>query len=169
MVQGHGRCPDDIAYSFYHASGIKRKIPEDWGRSPQRLEEKVSNRMARNDCHHQCCTSHVNAPNFLREQAEPSKTELENRFTIRRGQVLFDGRDLRIGTGAALEITEALVRNFSHVVPFQTLGENSEQREASEKIRTAIARIKRILKAAKIPVIVENRKAEGYVMLPAVK
>ena len=61
-VQGHGRCPDGIAYSFYHASGIKRKIPGDWGRSPQRLEENVSNRMARNDCQHQRCTLRVNAP-----------------------------------------------------------------------------------------------------------
>ena len=47
MVQGHGRCPEGIALSSYHASGLKRKTPDLWGQSPRKPEERVSNRMAR--------------------------------------------------------------------------------------------------------------------------
>ena len=62
MVQGHGRCPDGIALSCYHASGLKRKIPGVWGQSPRKLEEKVSNRIAQHDRQRMCCTSRVNPP-----------------------------------------------------------------------------------------------------------
>jgi len=94
---------------------------------------------------------------------------INERLTFRPGQVLFDGRDLNVGTGAALEILETLVRNFGNLVPFQTLDGNSPQKEASEKIRTAIGRIRRIIKSAKIPVVIDNRKGEGYLMRPSTK
>jgi len=80
---------------------------------------------------------------------------------------LFDDRDLDIGTGAVLDIAEALVENFGHVVPFQELDENSPASEASERIRTAIKRLREAIKSAQIPVVIDNRKAEGYAMLPS--
>jgi len=96
-------------------------------------------------------------------------TDIAKRFTFRPGQVLFDGCDLNVGTGAALNIIKALVDEFGHAVPFQILDGNSPQKEASEKIRTAIGRIRRIIKSAKIPAVIENRKGEGYLMRPSTK
>lgn len=90
---------------------------------------------------------------------------IDKRFTFGPGQVLFDGHDLNVGTGAALDIAKALVENFGHVVTFQELDENSSNKEASEKIRTAIGRLRETIKSAKIPVVIENRKNEGYLML----
>ena len=94
-------------------------------------------------------------------------TDIAKRFTFRPGQVLFDARDLNVGTGTAFEIMKALVEDFGHIVPFQKLDGNSRQKEASEKIRTAIGRLRKILKSAKIPAVIENRKAEGYLMVPS--
>ncbi|MHC4159939.1 MAG: helix-turn-helix domain-containing protein [Planctomycetota bacterium] len=94
---------------------------------------------------------------------------IKERFTFRPGQVLFDNRDVNIGTGAALEIIETLVKNFGHVVPYGKFDANSSQKEASEKIRTAINRIRKKTKSKKIPVIIDNRKSEGYVMLPSAR
>jgi len=97
---------------------------------------------------------------------KPKKTKpIKERFTFRPGQVLFDGNDLDVGTGAALDTAKALIENFDHVVPFQKLDKNSLQKEASEKIRTAIRRLRKTIKSAKIPVKIENRKGDGYVML----
>jgi hypothetical protein len=94
---------------------------------------------------------------------------IDKRFTFGLGQVSFDGRDLNVGTGAAIDIARTLVENFGHVVPFQKLDENSLQREASEKIRTAIRRLRKTIKPARIPVVIENRKAEGYLMLESTR
>jgi hypothetical protein len=105
-----------------------------------------------------------------RSKKKPRKPKpINERLTFGQGQVLFDGRDLNVGTGAALDITKALIEDFGQVVPFQTLDGNSPQKEASEKIRTAIGRIRRIIKSAKIPVVVDNRKGEGYLMRPSTK
>ncbi len=100
-------------------------------------------------------------------QKETKKASpIKKRFTFRQGQVLFDGHDLNVGTGAAPDIAKTLVENFGYVVPFQKLDENSSKKEASEKIRTVIKRLRKIIKSAKIPIVIENRKAEGYLMLP---
>lgn len=113
----------------------------------------------------------------LEEQKDKRRSKKKNqktksigkRFTFRSGQVLLDGHDLNVGTGATLEILKALVKNFSYVVPFQKLDENSSAKEASEKIRTAIGRLRKTLESAKIPVVIENHKGEGYLMLPSTK
>ncbi len=97
---------------------------------------------------------------------KPQKSKpIDKRFTFGLGQVLFDGLDLNIGTGAALDITKALIENFGHVVPFQKLDENSPQIEASEKIRTAIGRLRKTIRSEKIPVVIETRKNVGYLIL----
>jgi len=101
----------------------------------------------------------------LRKEPKP----IEKRFTFRPGQVLFDDHDLNVGTGAALEIIRALVEDFGRVVPFQKLDEISPENEASEKIRTAIGRLQKTINSAKIPVVIKNRKAEGYLMLPSTR
>jgi len=103
-----------------------------------------------------------------KKKIQKSKS-IGKRFTFRSGQVLFDGHDLNVGTGATLEILKALVKNFNYVMPFQKLDENSSAKEASEKIRTAIGRLRKTLESAKIPVVIENRKGEGYLMLPSTK
>ncbi len=90
---------------------------------------------------------------------------IKERFTFRPGQVLFDVRDLNVGTGAVIDIAKALVENFGHVVPFKKLDKNSLDKEASEKIRTAIRRFRKTIKSAKIPVVIKNRKNEGYLIL----
>ncbi len=103
-------------------------------------------------------------------QKETKKASpIKKRFTFRPGQVLFDGHDLNVGTGAAPDIAKTLVENFGYVVPFQKLDENSSKKEASEKIRTVIKRLRKIIKSAKIPIVRENRKAEGYLILPSAK
>ena len=94
---------------------------------------------------------------------------IDKLFTFGPGQVLFDGRDLNVGTGAALDIAKALIENFGRVVPFQKLDENSPKTEASEKIRTAIRRLRKTIKSAGIPIVIDNRKAEGYLILPSTK
>jgi len=108
--------------------------------------------------------------NNRRSKNKPKKSgSINKRFSFRHGQVLFDDHDLNVGAGAALDIIKALVKDFGHVVSFQKLDENSPKREASEKIRTAIGRIRKTIKSAMIPVVIENRKAEGYIMLPLTK
>lgn len=104
-----------------------------------------------------------------RHRSKKNFKSIDKLFTFRPGQVLFDGRDLNVGTGAAIDIVKALIENFGHVVPFQQLDENSPDREASEKIRTAIRRLRKIIKSAGIPVVIENRKAEGYLILTSTK
>jgi hypothetical protein len=94
---------------------------------------------------------------------------IDKRFVFGPGQVSFDGRDLNVGTGAVLDIAKALIENFGHVVPFQKLDENSLKKEASETIRTAIRRLRKTIKSASIPVVIENRKGEGYLILPSTK
>jgi hypothetical protein len=94
---------------------------------------------------------------------------IDKRFTFGPGQVSFDGRDLNVGTGAVIDIARALVENFGHVVPFQQFDENSLEKEASEKIRSAIRRLRKTIKSASIPVVIENRKGEGYLILPSTK
>jgi len=87
-------------------------------------------------------TTAAKQKNKRRSKKKPKKSRpIDKRFTFGPCQVLFDGRDLNVGTGAALDITKALIENFGHVVPFQKLDENSPEREASEKIRTAIRRL----------------------------
>jgi len=96
-------------------------------------------------------------------------TDIAKSFTFRPGQVLFDGHDLNVGTGAALDITKALIEDFGQVVPFKKLDGNSLEKQASEKIRTAIGRIRKAVESAEIPVVVDNRKGEGYLMRPSIK
>jgi len=101
---------------------------------------------------------------------KPNKSgSIAKRFTFRQGQVLFDGHDLNVGTGVALDTAKALIENFGYVVPFQKLDENSLKKEASETIRTAIRRLRKTIKSASIPVVIENRKGEGYLILPSTK
>ena len=94
---------------------------------------------------------------------------IKERFTFKPGQVLFDNCDVNVGTGAALDIAKALIENFGHVVPFQELDESSPKKEASENIRTAITRLRKTIKSAGIPVKIDNRKNEGYLMLPSTR
>jgi hypothetical protein len=101
---------------------------------------------------------------------KPKKTKpIKERFTFRPGQVLFDGDDLDVGTGAVLDIAKALIENFGHVVPFKQLDEYSPEKEASEKVRTAIVRLRKTINSAKIPVIIKTRKNIGYLMLESTK
>lgn len=90
---------------------------------------------------------------------------IKERFTFRSGQVLFDSSDLNVGTGTTLKIMKALVKNFGYVVPHKKLDKNSLEKEASEKIRAAIVRLRKTIKSKKIPVVIEKRKNEGYLML----
>lgn len=91
------------------------------------------------------------------------------RFIFRQGQVLFDGRDLDVGTGVALHILQTFATNCGRVVPFHTLDEDSPEKEASERIRTAIRRLRQTLNSGNIPVEIENRKGEGYLLRPSAK
>ena len=93
-------------------------------------------------------------------------TPIAERFSSKQSQVLFDSRDLNVGTGAILDIAKALIENFGHVVPFKQLDEYSPEKEASEQVRTAIRRIRKKIESENIPVVIENRKGEGYIMLP---
>ena len=68
-----------------------------------------------------------------KRRSKKKSRPIDKLFTFGPGQVLFDGRDLNVGTGAALDIAKALIENFGHVVPVQKLEENSPEREASEK------------------------------------
>ncbi len=104
-----------------------------------------------------------------KRRSKKKSRPIDKRFIFGPGQVSFDGRDLNVGTGAALDIAKALIENFGHVVPFQKLDENSPKREASEKIRTAIRRLRKTIKSAGIPVVIENRKAEGYLMFESTR
>lgn len=99
------------------------------------------------------------------ESPEKSLKDIPKQFEFRTGQALFRDRDLNVGTGAALEILQKLVEDFNAVVPFQKLDPNSDKREASEKIRTAIRRLRMLIKTEGIPVEIKSKKAEGYVML----
>jgi len=94
-----------------------------------------------------------------------ARANLRTRFEFRSGQVLFDGIDLKVSTGAATEVLQKLVANLDSVVPFQELDEGcSSSKEASDKLRGAISRLNSIFRTAKIPAVIQNRKGESYVM-----
>ncbi len=92
------------------------------------------------------------------------RANLRTRFEFRSGQVFFDGIDLKVSTGAAIEVLQKLVGNLDRVVPFQELDGDSSRKEASEKLRGAISRLNKTFGTAKIPAVIENRKGEGYVI-----
>lgn len=97
----------------------------------------------------------------------PGDKTLAERFTFPHGQAKFDGQDLRVPTGVALQIIEKLVSNFGQVVQFRQLDNTSDDHEASEKIRSAIRHLRHRIKEKKIPAKLENRKGIGYVLLPS--
>ncbi len=103
----------------------------------------------------------------LRQAGRDAERDMRKRFSFEPGQARFDGEILRVGTGAPLEVLRLLVMNSSSIVPFQKLDADSNPSEASEKVRAAIARLRRTLKSAGVPVSIENRRGEGYILLPA--
>ena len=96
----------------------------------------------------------------------PSDKPLPERFTFAPGQAMFDGRDLGMGTGVQLSVLKKLVGDFGKVVPFKQLDRRSLECAGSEKIRTAITRIRRVFKKEKIPAKIGSRMREGYIILP---
>jgi len=161
LVRGVGRVyyPGMASYNSSRRCIISRDDATALANTLQHIAE-----MAREDL----SVEKQKAKRRLKKKPQES-TDIAKRFTFRPGQVLFDGHDLNVRTGTTLDIIKALVDEFGHVVPFQTLDGNSLQKEASEKIRTAIGRLRKSLKSAKIPAVIENRKGEGYRMRPSTK
>jgi hypothetical protein len=106
----------------------------------------------------------MQTPKPVSQRRTAESQPIKKRFAIRHGQILFDGKDLNIRVGTTLEIMKMLVNQFDNVVPFRTLDEYSKECEASDKIRTAISRIRKKLKSVKIQAVIENRYGEGYIM-----
>jgi len=98
------------------------------------------------------------------EDMDLSGRSLAERFTFRPGQVLFDGGDLNIRTGIHQETLKKLVENFGKVVQFRELDSQSKECEASVELRGEIRYLREKLK--KLPVKIENRRGEGYMMCP---
>ena len=98
------------------------------------------------------------------------KVELAERFEFQPGQVLFDGKDLKVPAGMVTEVLQKLVSQFGRVVPFKELDEQSQEKTAFEQLRKAISRLNNdVLKPRRVPVRIENRKGEGYLILPIKK
>jgi len=84
------------------------------------------------------------------------------RFECRPGQVLFDGKDLKVKTGLAQEVLTKLHENYNKVVKFSDLEIGSSGNEASVQLRDAISHINKKLKD--LPFSVENRRGIGYIL-----
>ena len=172
----HPNDPHDIQQqSKKHSLSLdnRTKLKDDWDCIQQRIESlKKLGDENRNDPSKQIESQESEKPlkpehdGKVPFQEASQKKDIESRFTLRENQVLFDGKDLYIGAGAAVEILIALVNDFGNIVSYKKLDENASPTEASEKTRTAIGRIRKNLKSAEIPVVIDTRKATGYIMLP---
>ncbi len=89
---------------------------------------------------------------------------LKDRFTFGPEQVLFDGNDLDLPTGLAIEVFKKLHANWGLSVPYRTLEQNSPQYEASDQLKGVVLKIRRAIDSAGIPAQIQVKPRAGYVL-----
>jgi hypothetical protein len=110
----------------------------------------------------------VKAAVLAREQRKgdspksPGKTPS---FTFGPGQALFDGRDLNLPAGLAVEVLKRLVDASPKTVTNNDLDASEEHgNEAGEKLRRAISVIRKALDRGKAPYTITTKQGTGYAL-----
>lgn len=89
---------------------------------------------------------------------------VKDRFTFAPGQAMFDGKDLGLPAGLAVDVLKKLVESFGVAVPYKELNRQSTANEADEVLRAAKSQISAALKKHKAPCEVAAKKGSGYVL-----
>jgi len=89
-------------------------------------------------------------------------------FTFAAGQALFNGRDLGLPAGLPVVVLTRLVSDCPKTAKHNDLDDSEEHgNEAGEKLRAAVAAIRRALKRHKVPYTITTKRGEGYALQPA--
>ena len=88
----------------------------------------------------------------------------KDRFSLTPGQLLFDGKDLELPTGLAIDVAAKLISHYGAVVPYGDLDDNSIAKEASEQLRKAKSAVVKLFKKHNIPCQIYAKRSEGYVI-----
>jgi hypothetical protein len=102
-----------------------------------------------------------------RQVQRPKKTKarssknIKHRFSFAPGQVCFDGKDLRLPTGLAIEVLEKLFEKFGTSVSYRELGSQTSG-AADDKLRRAVKAVRDSLNAGGVPCQIETKYREGY-------
>lgn len=95
---------------------------------------------------------------------EARQKPARDRFSFAPGQVMFDGKDLRLPAGLCVDVVKALLKDFGRAVMHKYPHDESRPSEASPELRTAVATINDKLRAAKAPCRVLNKRGSGYLL-----
>jgi hypothetical protein len=102
-----------------------------------------------------------------RQVQRPKKTKarssknIKDRFSFAPGQVCFDGKDLGLPTGLAIDVLEKLFEKFGTSVSYRELGSETSA-GADDKLRRAVKAIRDSLNAGGVPCQIETKYREGY-------
>ncbi len=88
----------------------------------------------------------------------------KDRFSVAQGQILFDGKDLELPTGLAIDVATKLISCYGAVVPYGDLDDNSTDGAASEQLRMAKSTVARLFRKHNIPCRIQTKTREGYVI-----
>jgi len=117
-----------------------------------------------------------------REESDPSPTEgvepsagadgetppgrpLGERFKVEDDtRVLFDGHDVGMPTGKAVEVFGLLLKQRGEVVPTEELLVKADDDVGGSRLHNVISDIRACLKQANVPAKVTNKRGRGYVL-----
>lgn len=97
------------------------------------------------------------------EQEKDKLSMVKDKFSFPLGQVLYEGKDLNISTGEALDVLKKLVDKFDSVVPYQDL-EPSSVNSATDTLRGIVRKINRQLELHGIPCLISPKRTFGYIL-----
>jgi hypothetical protein len=92
------------------------------------------------------------------------KGQIRERFGFVPGQALFDEQDLGLPSGLAIDVLRKLVESWGRPVKHPTLDSDSTGADASDQLRAAVSRIRKELKAKKVPCNIKAKRGMGYVI-----
>ena len=102
--------------------------------------------------------------------AEASNTDtvgnIKKRFSFKKVQAFFDGKDLGLPTAAVVNIAQILrklVKSYGVIVEYNTLDEHSTD-TASDALRQQITTIRVALKKHKVPCSIRSKTWSGYML-----
>jgi hypothetical protein len=101
-----------------------------------------------------------------RRSADGGASEIKKRFSFKKAQAFFDGKDLGLPTGAEViptVILKKLVKSFGTIVPYKDLDDNSDD-TASDFLRGKIRVMSRALEEHEVPCKIVSKKWTGYIL-----
>jgi hypothetical protein len=97
------------------------------------------------------------------KQKKDKPSIVKDKFSFPLGQVLYEGKDLKIPTGEALDVLKKLVDKFDSVVPYQDL-EPSSVNSATDVLRGIVQKINQQFILHEIPCFISSKRTFGYIL-----